>query len=34
MPFWLQNTVTNDYYPVLARQLFELALEIRSGKQV
>ncbi len=24
------NTVTNDYYPVLARQLFELALEIRE----
>ncbi|MGZ7186153.1 diaminopimelate decarboxylase, partial [Streptococcus pyogenes] len=24
------NTVTNDYYPVLARQLFELALEIRK----
>lgn len=27
--FLASNTVTNDYYPVLARQLFELALEIR-----
>ncbi|HEM6117674.1 TPA: diaminopimelate decarboxylase [Streptococcus suis] len=26
--FLASNTVTNDYYPVLARQLFELALEI------
>ncbi|HEL1596008.1 TPA: diaminopimelate decarboxylase [Streptococcus suis] len=28
--FLASNTVTNDYYPVLARQLFELALEIRE----
>ncbi|HEM4050188.1 TPA: diaminopimelate decarboxylase [Streptococcus suis] len=28
--FLVSNTVTNDYYPVLARQLFELALEIRE----
>ncbi len=26
--FLASNTVTNDYYPILARQLFELALEI------
>lgn len=28
--FLASNTVTNDYYPVLAKQLFELALEIRE----
>ncbi|HEL1612136.1 TPA: diaminopimelate decarboxylase [Streptococcus suis] len=28
--FLASNTVTNDYYPVLARQLFELSLEIRE----
>ncbi|HEM3217269.1 TPA: diaminopimelate decarboxylase [Streptococcus suis 2524] len=28
--FLASNTVINDYYPVLARQLFELALEIRE----
>ncbi|HFI0936816.1 TPA: diaminopimelate decarboxylase [Streptococcus suis] len=28
--FLASNTVTNDYYPVLARQLFELTLEIRE----
>lgn len=28
--FLASNTVTNDYYPTLARQLFELALEIRE----
>lgn len=28
--FLASNTVTNDYYPVLACQLFELALEIRE----
>ncbi|HEP1837121.1 TPA: diaminopimelate decarboxylase [Streptococcus suis] len=28
--FLASNTVTNEYYPVLARQLFELALEIRE----
>ncbi|HEL1588068.1 TPA: diaminopimelate decarboxylase [Streptococcus suis] len=28
--FLASNTVTNGYYPVLARQLFELALEIRE----
>ncbi|MGO0054351.1 diaminopimelate decarboxylase [Streptococcus suis] len=28
--FLASNTVTNDYYPILARQLFELALEIRE----
>ncbi|CYV58250.1 diaminopimelate decarboxylase [Streptococcus suis] len=28
--FLASNTVTNDYYPVLASQLFELALEIRE----
>lgn len=28
--FLASNTVTNDYYPVLARQLFESALEIRK----
>lgn len=28
--FLASNTITNDYYPVLARQLFELALEIRE----
>ncbi|HEL2051924.1 TPA: diaminopimelate decarboxylase [Streptococcus suis] len=28
--FLASNTVTNDYYPVLARQLFKLALEIRE----
>ncbi|HEM5301705.1 TPA: diaminopimelate decarboxylase [Streptococcus suis] len=28
--FLASNTVTNDYYPVLAHQLFELALEIRE----
>ncbi|MBM7320190.1 diaminopimelate decarboxylase [Streptococcus suis] len=28
--FLASNTVTNDYYPVLARQLFESALEIRE----
>lgn len=28
--FLASNTVTNDYYPVIARQLFELALEIRK----
>lgn len=31
--FLASNTVTNDYYPELARQLFELAVEIRK-KQV
>lgn len=28
--FLASNTVTNDYYPTLAKQLFELALEIRE----
>ena len=28
--FLASNTVTNDYYPILARQLFESALEIRK----
>ena len=28
--FLVSNTVTNDYYPVLARQLFELAVEIKN----
>lgn len=28
--FLASNTVTNEYYPTLARQLFELALEIRK----
>ncbi|WP_374285680.1 diaminopimelate decarboxylase [Lactococcus sp.] len=28
--FLASNTVTNDYYPELARQLFEFALEIRE----
>lgn len=28
--FLASNTITNDYYPVLARQLFELILEIRD----
>lgn len=28
--FLASNTVTNDYYPELARKLFELALEIRQ----
>ena len=28
--FLASNTVTNDYYPELARQLFEFALEIRQ----
>ncbi|KXT74219.1 Diaminopimelate decarboxylase [Streptococcus sp. DD10] len=28
--FLASNTVTNDYYPELARQLFELAVEIKS----
>lgn len=28
--FLASNTVTNDYYPELARQLFELAVEIRD----
>ncbi|MCR5503769.1 MAG: diaminopimelate decarboxylase [Lachnospiraceae bacterium] len=28
--FIASNTVTNDYYPELARQLFELAVEIRE----
>ena len=28
--FLASNTVTNDYYPTLARQLFELTLEIRE----
>ncbi|MGT2800598.1 diaminopimelate decarboxylase [Streptococcus marmotae] len=28
--FLASNTVTNEYYPTLARQLFELALEIRE----
>lgn len=28
--FLASNTVTNEYYPELARQLFELALEIRE----
>lgn len=32
--FLASNTVTNDYYPVLARQLFELALEIREKTEV
>ncbi|HEM3235536.1 TPA: diaminopimelate decarboxylase [Streptococcus suis 14636] len=32
--FLASNTVTNDYYPVLARQLFELALEIREETDV
>ncbi|MGU8039695.1 diaminopimelate decarboxylase [Streptococcus suis] len=32
--FLASNTVTNDYYPVLARQLFELALEIREATGV
>lgn len=27
--FLASNTVTNDYYPVLAKQLFELAVEIK-----
>ncbi|HEM4152597.1 diaminopimelate decarboxylase [Streptococcus suis] len=32
--FLASNTVTNDYYPVLAHQLFELALEIREETDV
>ncbi|MDR0200520.1 MAG: diaminopimelate decarboxylase [Streptococcaceae bacterium] len=28
--FLASNTVTNDYYPTLARQIFELVLEIRE----
>lgn len=28
--FLASNTVTNDYYPELARQLFELAVEIQE----
>lgn len=28
--FLVSNTVTNDYYPMLAKQLFELAVEIRE----
>ncbi len=28
--FLVSNTVTNDYYPMLARTLFELALEIKE----
>ena len=28
--FLVSNTVTNDYYPVLAKQLFELAVEIKN----
>ena len=28
--FLASNTVTNDYYPTLARQLFELAVELRD----
>lgn len=28
--FLASNTVTNDYYPVLAKQLFELAVEIKN----
>ena len=28
--FLASNTVTNDYYPELARKLFELELEIRQ----
>lgn len=32
--FLASNTVTNDYYPELARQLFEFALEIRQKKRV
>lgn len=32
--FLASNTVTNDYYPELARQLFELAVEIRDESGV
>jgi len=28
--FLASNTVTNEYYPVLARQLFELAVELKE----
>ena len=28
--FLASNTVTNDYYPVLARTLFEVAVEIKE----
>ena len=28
--FLVSNTVTNDYYPMLAKQLFELAVEIKE----
>ena len=28
--FLASNTVTNDYYPVLAKQLFELAVDVRN----
>ncbi|MDR0964100.1 MAG: diaminopimelate decarboxylase, partial [Clostridium sp.] len=28
--FLVSNTVANDYYPLLARQLFELAIELRD----
>ena len=28
--FLASNTVTNDYYPTLAAQLFELAVEIKN----
>ena len=31
--FLVSNTVTNDYYPALARTLFELVLAVREKKQ-
>ena len=31
--FLVSNTVTNDYYPMLARTLFELAVELREATE-
>ncbi len=30
MHFWQRNTVTNDYYPLLAQKLFELAVRLKE----
>lgn len=32
--FIISNTITNDYYPTLARQLFELVLEIKKETSI
>ena len=29
-PFWQSNTKSNDYYPMLAKIIFELAVELKN----